>query len=113
MRSLSTRIALSVALLLAACGIIAGVVFHGALRQAVDARLRGRLDARLAWLEAALDVEMDDGEVQLDARDGPANAAESWQIATADGRVLWSDGAPEPPENATPPASKRLSFGPP
>ena len=111
MQSLSTRIAVSVALLLAACGIVAGVVFHGALRQAVDARLRGRLDARLAWLAGALDVEMDDGEVQLDARDEPANAAESWQIATADGRVLWSDGAPVP-EN-TMPAPKRLSFGPP
>jgi signal transduction histidine kinase len=111
MNSLSTRITLWVAVLLAACGIVAGVVFHGALRQAVDARLRGRLDSRLAWLEGGLDVEMDDGEVQLDARDGPANAAESWEIATTDGRLLWSDGQAAAEKAIT--ASKRLSFGSP
>ena len=110
--SLSTRIALTITVLLAVSGIAAGVALHRALRQAAEAQLRGRLDARLAWLEGTLDVEMDDGEVQLDAHDAPAGAAEVWEVADAGGRVLWSGGI-ESGALASPVArSKALSFGP-
>jgi signal transduction histidine kinase len=109
MTSLSTRIALSVTVLLAVCGAAAGIALHGALRQAAESQLQARLDARLAWLAASLDVEMDDGEIQLDVRDELPGAAEAWEVADADGTVLWSGGGEvERPVGKT----TRLTFGP-
>ena len=99
--SLATRITLLVAALLALCGVAAGAAFHRAVRRSLDAELQGRLDARLAWLTAALDVELEDGELQLNAPDDPpgSDAAPHWQVAAADGRVLWASPAapPAPP----------------
>src|SRR4051794_5420914 len=109
MTSLSTRIALSVTLLLAVCGAAAGIALHRALRHAAESQLQARLDARLAWLAASLDVEVDDGEIQLDVRDELPGAAEAWEVADAAGRPLWSAGGEvERPVGKT----TRLTFGP-
>jgi two-component system OmpR family sensor kinase len=109
--SLATRITLLVAALLGACGLIAGAAFHGAVKRSLDAELQGRLEARLAWLAGALDVELEDGELQLDARDEPAGAeaAAHWHIATADGRVLWASAGAAPAEPIS--RTRAVSFG--
>jgi signal transduction histidine kinase len=111
--SLSTRITLLLTLVLAGCGLAAGAAFHRALRRSAEAELGGRLDARLAWLEGALEVEAEDGEVELDAGTEPAGAAEYWQVSAGDGATgLWASGA-QPPAAAVLWRDKRLSFGPP
>jgi signal transduction histidine kinase len=89
--SLTTRITLLICLLLAICGLSAGIGFHHILRRSAETALQSRLDARLGWLEAALDVDMDDGQIQLDSIADPPEAAETWEVATVDGRVLWSE----------------------
>src|SRR5687768_18308584 len=94
--SLATRITLLVCVLLAACGLGAGAAFQRAHRRAAEAELSGRLAGRLAWLEGALEVELDDGEVQLEARDEPGGVAEHWHVATADGKILWSSATRAP-----------------
>ena len=108
---LATRITLLVTALLAVCGIAAGVAFHGAARRSLEVEIQRRLDTRLAWLAGALDVELEDGELQLDARTEPAGgeAAQHWQVATTDGRVLWASPAPEPAEAVV--RSRTVSFG--
>src|SRR5687768_1745786 len=88
--SLATRITIVVLGVLGICAVVAGVAFHRSVRRALENELQGQLDARIAWLNGALDVEFDDGEVQLDAPAEPAGLAEYWQIATVDGRILWS-----------------------
>lgn len=108
--SLTTRITLLVSALLVACGLLAGLGMRHALRRSAEAELSGRLDARLAWLEGAIEVELDDGEVQLEQREEPPNAAEHWRVSTADGRTLWLNGAPAP-AGATE-RSRSLRFGP-
>lgn len=107
--SLATRITLLVIVLLAACGVLGGVALQRAARRSIEAELQGRLDARLAWLAGAVDVELDDGEVRMVARDEPGGGAEYWQVATADGRVLWAASA-APPAGAIG-RSRALSFG--
>ena len=110
---LATRITLLVTALLAVCGVAAGAAFHRAARRSLEAEIQGRLDTRLAWLAGALDVELEDGELQLDARAEPegADAAQHWQVAATDGRVLWASPAPEPAEAVT--RSRTVSFGKP
>ena len=88
--SLATRITVVVLLVLSIGAVAAGVAFHRSVRRALENELQGRLDARIAWLNGALDVELDDGEVQLDAPSEPVGLAEYWQVATADGRILWA-----------------------
>lgn len=88
--SLSNRITLLIVALLAISSLVAGVAFHRVFRQSLEAQLQGKLDARLAWLAAAIDVDTDDGEVQLEPGAEPADAAESWTVATTDGKTLWS-----------------------
>jgi signal transduction histidine kinase len=111
--SLATRITLLVAALLAACGVLAGAAFHRAARRSLEAELQGGLDARLAWLAAALDVELGDGQLQLDAPDEPAGAAATtrWQVATTDGRVLWASAGPAPAEPVN--RTRTVTFGKP
>src|SRR5687768_6915817 len=108
---LATRITLLVTALLAICGVAAGVAFHRAARRSLEAEIERRLDTRLAWLAGALDVELEDGELQLDARAEPAGgeAAQHWQVAATDGRVLWASPAPEPAEAVS--RSRTVSFG--
>ena len=110
---LATRITLLVTALLGTCGFAAGAAFHRAARRSLEAEIQGRLDTRLAWLAGALDVELEDGELQLDARAEPAggDAAQHWQIAATDGRVLWASPGPEPAEAVT--RSRTVSFGTP
>jgi hypothetical protein len=91
--SVATRITLLIVLLLSLCSALAGVAFLRVARQSLDAPIQGRLDARLSWLAAALDIDLEDGEIQLEPGAEPIDAAEHWQIATHDGRVLWSSGA--------------------
>src|SRR5688500_15975538 len=110
--SLATRITLLVSAVLAACGLAAGAALHRAAARVLEAQLHGRLDARLDWLGWALDVEPDDGELHLDARDDPPAAAEHWQVATADGRVLWSSAGQAPPGPQSVTRSRAASFGP-
>src|SRR5687768_14094342 len=88
--SLATRITLLVVALLAISSLVAGVAFHRVFRRSLEAQLQGKLDARLAWLAAAMDVDTDDGEVQLEPGAEPTDAAESWSVATTDGKTLWS-----------------------
>src|SRR5688572_13454929 len=109
--SLATRITILVTALLGACGLAAGVAFHRAARRSLDAELQGRLDARLSWLAGALDVELEDGELQLDAPDEPpgSDAAPHWQVAATDGRVLWASAARSPDETIS--RSRTVSFG--
>src|SRR5687768_13668685 len=109
--SLATRITILVTALLGACGLAAGVAFHRAARRSLEAELQGRLDARLSWLAGALDVELEDGELQLDAPDEPpgGDAALHWQVATTEGRVLWASAAPLPKEPLS--RSRTVTFG--
>ena len=109
--SLATRITLLVTALLGVCGVAAGAALHRAARRSLEAEIQGRLDARLAWLNAALDVELEDGELQLDAPDDPAgsDAAPHWQVATTDGRVLWASAAAAPAEPIS--RSATVTFG--
>src|SRR5687767_1681967 len=88
--SLATRITLLVVALLAVSSLVAGIAFHRVFRRSLEAQLHGKLDARLAWLAAAIDVDTDDGEVQLEPGAEPTDAAESWSVATTDGKTLWS-----------------------
>ena len=93
--SLATRITVLVSALLAVCGAAAGIAIYRSAERSLGAEVQGRLEARLAWLEGVLDVELEDGELQLEARDELAgNASTGWEIAATDGRVLWASPGP-------------------
>src|SRR5688500_18466430 len=106
--SLATRITLLVCTLLAICGGVAGFALHRALRASAEAELRGRVESRLAWLKGVVEVELDDGEVQLESRDEPASAAENWSVSTADGKRLWGSAGAAPAGARV--DTRRLSF---
>ena len=94
---LAKRIALLVTGLLCLCGISAGFVFYASVHRALESELLGRLEARMAWIEAAL--ESDGADLEMAASMEPKGAAESWSITTADGRVLWASAGPSDPQN--------------
>jgi len=108
--SLATRITLLVSALLAVCGAAAGVATYRSAARSLSAEVQGRLKARLAWMEGVLDVELEDGELQLEARDEPAGAAATgWEIAATDGRVLWASPRPVGPGATS--LARTVTFG--
>ena len=92
--SLAARITLVVVIILAAAGVVAGLTVHAAVRRALEAKLQSLLAARIVWLETALDVDLEDGELALDDRREPPEAAGSWQVATSGGMILWTSPGP-------------------
>lgn len=88
---LARRIVLLVGALLFFGGIAVALAFYASVKRALESEIQGRLDARMAWLEAALELEGSD--LKLKAGDGPEGAAEDWSVTTTDGHVLWSSAA--------------------
>jgi signal transduction histidine kinase len=90
--SLSTRISIVVALLLAAAGTITGIALYDSVRRSLKNELNGRVEARLAWLRSS--VDLDEKKLDFEGRPASPTAAANWKITTHDGRVLWSSRAP-------------------
>ncbi len=98
MVSLSKRLTVLVLALLCLCWALAGFVIYGSVRRTLESELNRRLEVRLAWLGAAMSVELLEGggQIKLHRRRDPADAAGSWRVATRDGLTLWASGKPEP-----------------
>jgi two-component system, OmpR family, sensor kinase len=110
--SLANRITLLVIGLLALWGVLAGMAFYGSVRREQDEDINSRLETRLAWLAGTLSVDLVEEDMGLEAANEPAEAAEHWQIAMADGRVLWaSEVYTDGPEMVR--RTKVLTFGDP
>src|SRR5205809_223498 len=90
--SLSTRISIVVALLLAAAGTATGVALYGSVRRSLKNELNGRVQARLSWLASSIDL--DESKLDFEPKPAGSNLAPNWKIATHDGRVLWSSNTP-------------------
>src|SRR5271168_2447042 len=95
MRSLTKRLTLLVLVLLCVCGTLAGFALQRSLRRALESELQRRLAVRIAWLAAAISVDrVEGGKIKLHKRPDPDDAADWWQVATTDGKVLWASQEP-------------------
>lgn len=90
--SLANRMTILLLGVLGVCGLFAGYGFHQSVQRSLNSELEGRLDARIAWIEASL--EHDEAELELEPMRPASNAAEHWRVSTADGRLLWSSVSP-------------------
>ncbi len=108
--SLSTRIALLVVFVLSAGLGGAGILLSRIVEEAQQKTIDGQLNARMAWMESALDVDYEDKKVELEARGTPPGMAPYWSISTRDGRVLWSSARP-PTDEPLAHSSRDLIFG--
>lgn len=88
--SLSFRISIIMLLVLTVGLVSAGVVLVRIVKQSQQYEIDGRLNARLAWLVSAIDMEADDGKICMEAHGSPSGMSDGWLIKTVDGRVLWS-----------------------
>ena len=92
--SLALRISVFVAAFLAIAGAITGATIYEKVRGSLKEDLTARCMARIAALQAAMEVE--DGLLDLEEMQSPLSApgsdlgASSWYVATRDGIVLWS-----------------------
>lgn len=85
--SLSARVVLLVMAILAAVVAATGGLVYGAARRSHEAADEARLASRLVWIEAAL--EWDEPDLDLEPGPDPEGTAEDWCISMRDGRVLW------------------------
>ena len=60
--SLANRITCFLLAVLAAVGVLGSLAFYGSVQRSLEAELQGTLDARIVWIEAAL--ELDDDEMK-------------------------------------------------
>ncbi len=88
--SLSIRISIIMLLVLTVGLVGAGIALVRIVKQSQQYEIDGRLNARLAWLVSAIDMEAGDGKICMEAHGLPAGMSDDWQIRTKDGRILWS-----------------------
>jgi signal transduction histidine kinase len=113
MSSLTRRLTLLVISLLCLCWTVAGFAFYRSMSRTLESELRRRLAVRLAWLGASIAVDMSEGgQIKLHKRRDPDDAAETWQVATRDGKVLWASGRAVGPRSMVE-ESRVLVFGDP
>ena len=93
MRSLTARISLITALLLAGCVLAGGVILYHRVRYAMQEELEARCLSQIAVLKSR--IEIDDGRLELDERPPFLGKTESWRIASLDGVELWSANWPD------------------
>ncbi len=109
--SLATRIALLVILVLALGMGISGLLLVRSVREAQKKSIDGRLNARLAWLESAMDADYEEGKLELEARGSPPGLAQMWSVTTVDNRLLWSGKQPETRPKHMAKRERKLIFG--
>ncbi len=86
-KSLTTRLVLSMALILAAVGYLAGVQIYNSVGESIRQPGLLELKKNMAWLAGS--VEIEDGVLDFESRAHEFTENGIWRISLADGRVLW------------------------
>jgi signal transduction histidine kinase len=110
--SLAKRIALSMALLLALIALPVGYFFYENMQRSLENELEGRLNTRLAWIEASLLAEEEEDGFNLEfmSQSEPEIAAEYWSITLGEDLMLWGRRTSKEAKHLTS-LSKKKSFG--
>lgn len=94
--SLAARITLLTLSLLLLGNLATGYALYRQTKYSLNEELQKRLEARLNWVEAALQANPKQGLLKLAVQNEPAETADYWEVATPEGRVLWSSAPPPP-----------------